>query len=84
MTRTEVDPKDYMEIITDPDGFSFESDTLPVDEWRCTSCETPVGWVLWEGQWGEASVTWHETWVDRDADARKSDTKRYCEVCRDA
>lgn len=80
MKYTEVNEKDGIQF-TD-DGFGpYEIDVFPVDEWRCAECDQPIGWVLWDGQYGEAGLSWYATYIAKGSDPLADDTRRLCECC---
>ena len=78
--------RDNAETATDPDyrdrmiaqAGVRESRALPVDEWKCVDCETPIGWVLTCGEDGHGreidGMSWAAVGIDRAG-------RLYCEEC---
>lgn len=74
---TVINPRAY--DFVDPDDMSLAT-LLPIDEWRCSCCETPIGWVVYEGE--RIIVHWRDIWIQDGADLFGESTERICETCR--
>lgn len=76
----EVNPYDYLISEVDADGYWHETNTLPLDEWRCSSCEAHIGYVTYDTA-ESTSMSWRQMWIPVGSDPREESTTRYCEDC---
>lgn len=80
MRVVEVNPYDYRTSEMDADGYWHEEDTLPVDEWKCSTCSAPIGWQLHETPFA-TNLGWTQVWTPVGSDPRPDDATRLCEDC---
>lgn len=80
MRVTEVNPYDHWTSVADEDGYWHEENPLPVDEWTCSGCQRPVGYVTYDTA-ESTGLTWTQTWIPVGSDLLAADATRLCEDC---
>jgi hypothetical protein len=71
----EYHPADFQDFAQDTDGYWFTTSSAPVDEWRCTKCDDPLGFHTGDGEGGGG---WTPPWCPSE---EFDEATMVCEGC---